>query len=182
MDLKAPRLGEIVAGASGAALLVSLFLPWYGTDAAGCPAPPAPCPPTEATGFEALGALDVLLVVAAFAGIALLILEVTQPTPAIPVAWAAVTTLVALVAAVWALYRTLDPPAAAETLDPRFAYLGLLASVGVVAGASMSMRDEGFGVRPGPGIEATLEGGAPQRGPDPLPVPSPSAPRDEGAR
>lgn len=182
MDANAPRLGEIVAGASGAALLASLFLPWYGTDAIGCPAPPAPCRPTEATGFEAFGALDVMLVVTALAGLALLLLEVTQPTHAVTVAWAAITALIALVAVPWALYRTLDAPAAAELLDARFAYLGLLASAGVAVGAWLSMRDEGFGLRPGPGIEPTLERGAASPGPDPLPVPEPSGPGRGEAR
>jgi hypothetical protein len=182
VNLKLPRVGEIVAGAGGAGLLASLFLPWYGTDAAGCPAPPASCPTSEATGFEAFGVLDVVLVAAAVAAIALLLLEATQPTAAIPVAWSAITALLGLVAVPWALYRTLDPPAGAEHLDTRFAYLGLIASVGIAAGAWMSMRDEGFGLRPGPGIEPTLDRGAASPSPDPLPVPRPSGPPEGQSR
>jgi len=142
--LKLPRFGEIVAGAAGALLLLSLFLPWYSGGVDACIQivdPPRPCAPTQLSAWDSLAVLDILFAIVALAGIALLALEATQRTSAVPVAWATLTALTASIAAPIALYRTLDPPGA---LDPRFAFLGLIACAGVAAGAWLSMRDEGI--------------------------------------
>lgn len=138
MRLKQPRFAEVVAGAAGILLLVSLFLPWY-SGALECVQ--RPCPPTQLSAWESLAVLDIVFAVVALAGIALLALEATQRTSAVPVAWATLTALTASIAVPIALYRTLDPPGA---LDPRFAFLGLIACAGVAAGAWLSMRDEGI--------------------------------------
>jgi hypothetical protein len=178
--LKPPRLGEILAGASGTVLLVSLFLPWYREKSEICPpAGGGDCPDPQSAGsaWAAFSALDVFLLVAALAAIGLLALELTQRTPAIPIAWAAVTAPVGLAATVWVFVRTLNPPD--TEVEPLFALLGLLAAAGVTAGCALSMRDEGFGLRPKPGIDATRRRGSGDGGPEPIRVGSPAgeAPR-----
>lgn len=130
-----------MAGASGAILLASLFFPWYG----------------QLSGWTSLALLDIVLAIVALAGLALLALEATRRPTAISVALAALTALVATLIVPWVIFRTLDVPAAAEGLGPRFAFLGLLATAGVALGAWLSMRDEGFGLRPGGGLEATVD-------------------------
>lgn len=170
---KPPRLGEIVAGASGALLLGSLFLPWYREKSDSCPGPGGsgcPDPAAAGTAWQAFSVLDLFLLVAALAGIGLLVAQMTQRTPAIPVAWAALTTPVGTAAAVWTLVRTLDPPSA--QVEPLFALLGLAAAAGIAIGCCLSMRDEGFGLRPRAGIDATLRGALGERGPEPIPAPS----------
>lgn len=138
MQLKPPRVAEILAGAFGALLLVSLFLPWY---RGGCvQAGGGPCPSESA--FEAFAVLDIFLVVVALAGIGLLALELTQRTAALPVAWSALAAPLAMAATVLVLWRTLAPPASAPP-DPVFALLGLVACAGVGAAFLLSMRNEG---------------------------------------
>jgi hypothetical protein len=167
MRLKPPRVGEIVAGAGGALLLISLFLPWFRATGTGRGT-------ADEVAFEAFAVLDLLLVALALAGLGLLLAEMVTPTPAIPVAWAALTGLLGLVGTLWVLVTVLSPPAAG--LEPLFALLGLVAAAGVTVGAFLSMRDEGFGVRPKPGLGATLSRTADSTGPEPLAVPH--TPRD----
>lgn len=168
MRLNPPRLGEILAGAAGAVLLVSLFLPWFrattGRD-------------VDEIAFEAFAVLDLLLVALALAGIGLAVAQMAAHAPAIPIAWATLTVLLGIVTTIWVLVSVLSPPG--QSFEPLFALLGLAASSGVTIGALLSMRDEGFGVRPRPGIEATLSRTG-DRGPEPLPVPNgPRAQREE---
>lgn len=173
MRLKPPRLGEILAGASGLLLAFSLFLPWYRVSTVGTCPPPHECPGGDSVSvvaFEAFAFLDLYLLVVALAGVGLLVAEVTQRTHAIPVAWASLTLPLALVATGLVLWRTFAP-AGPTGAEPVFVLLGLLASAGVAVGALLSMRDEGFGIRPRPGIEATLRGAPAMGGPDPLPAP-----------
>jgi hypothetical protein len=154
--------------------LISLFLPWYRERSGTCPAArdgDCPDPASAGSAWEAFSALDVFLLVVALAAVGLLVLELTQRTPAISIAWAAVTTPVGVAATVWVLVRTLDPPD--PRVEPLFALLGLLAAAGVAAGCVLSMRDEGFGLRPKPGIDAT-RGTSADGGPEPIRVPSPS--------
>ena len=159
MSLERPRTGELVAGAAGAVLLASLFLPWYGGGPDACiQVVGVSCPPAAISGWGALTVLDAVLAIVALAGVGLLAVELTRRPTAISVALAALTALVATLAVPWVLFRTLDVPARAEGLEPRFALLGLAATAGVAAGAWLSMRDEGFGLRPAGDIGATTAG------------------------
>ena len=173
MKLNPPRVGEILAGAFGALLVLSLFLPWYRTAepaTAGCGAGQASCPRETVSGFEALAVTDIVLLAVAIAGVALLLLEMTQRTAAVPLAWSALLAPVALIAFALVLWRTLAPPGGAAD-EPVFAFLGLVATGGLAIAVLIGMRNEGYGWRArvprggGPG-------GAPGAGlPDPLPVP-----------
>jgi hypothetical protein len=176
MRLKPPRVGEIVAGAAGAVLLVSLFLPWFRATAVGACPPGSGCPGggnVDEIAFEAFAVLDVLLVVLALAGMGLLAAELVAKTPAVAVAWAALTALLGIVTTLWVLVAVLAPPGSG--FEPLFALLGLAAAAGVTVGTFLSMRDEGFGLRPKGSLDATLSRSADPVGPEPLPVPD--APR-----
>jgi hypothetical protein len=155
-------VGEIVAGAAGVLLLVSLFLPWYrGTVMCFR----APCPQPQDTAFQAFAVLDVFLVVVALGGVGLLALEMTQETPAVPVAWAAVLTLIGLIATALVLWRVLAPPADAAG-SPVFSMLGLVACAGVTAGSFLSMRNDRPRTLRRSGAEADEEPRGPIRIPD----------------
>ncbi len=130
MDLRRLRAGEWVAALSGLVLLVSLFLPWYGAGADG-----------DASGWEALAAVDIALALVAAFGVSLLVITAAQRVPAVPVALSAIVTLVGLIGVVLVLIRLADTPGGFDGRELGV-WLGLVAALGVAAGAVLAMRDE----------------------------------------
>jgi len=138
MDLRRLRAGEWIAAGSGALLAVSLFLPWYSRGT------------LELSAWEAFTIVDVLLLVLAALAIGLLILTAVQPTAAIGIAADALLTILAGIAALVTVIRLLDIPnslesrglAAGQTELATFAWVGLAAVLGVLAGTLVAMRDE----------------------------------------
>ena len=127
MDLRRLRAGEWVAAASGVALLVSLFLPWYG--------------PESATAWESLSAIDVLLAFVAATGVLLAIVTATQRVAAIPIALSALVGLASIAGVLLVLFRMLDVPDGASGRDWAL-WLGLAGAAGIGVGAMMAMREE----------------------------------------
>jgi hypothetical protein len=127
MDLRRLRAGEWVAAASGVALLVSLFLPWYG--------------PESRTAWESLAAIDVLLALVAATGVLLAIATATQAVPAVPIALSALVTFAGIFGVLLVLFRVLDLPDGASGREWAL-WLGLAGAVGIVAGALIAMREE----------------------------------------
>jgi hypothetical protein len=125
MDLRRLRSGEWIAAASGVALLVSLFLPWY----------------DGLTAWESLAAIDVLLAFVAASGVLLAIVTVAQGVPAVPVALSALVTFVGLFGLVLVLIRVIDVPDGATGREWAL-WLGLASTAGIVAGAMRAMGDE----------------------------------------
>jgi hypothetical protein len=125
MDLRRLRAGEWVAAASGVALLVSLFLPWYGS----------------ATGWESLAAIDVLLALVAATGVLLAVVTAAQGVPAVPIALSALVSLAGLFGVLLVLFRVLDIPDGAPGREWAL-WLGVAGAVGVAVGAALAMRDE----------------------------------------
>ena len=130
MDLRRLRAGEWITALSGVALLVSLFLPWYGDGAEG-----------DASGWQALAVVDLALALVAAFGVALLVITASQRVPAVPIALSAIVTLVGMIGVVLVLIRLADAP---DGFDGREVgvWLGLVAAIGVVAGGALAMRDE----------------------------------------
>jgi hypothetical protein len=138
MDLRRLRTGEWIAGASGMALLASLFVPWYD--------------PGSLSGWEALSALDVLLAFVAAAGVLLPVVTATQQVPAVPIALAAVVTLIGLVGTILVVVRLLDIPDVASGREWGV-WLALAGALGIVAGACVVMREERWPRASSPDIE-----------------------------
>jgi hypothetical protein len=129
MDLRRLRAGEWIAASSGAALLISLFLPWYGGGE------------QTLSAWESLAALDVLLAFVAATGVLLLIVTAEQDAPAVPIALSTLVAIAGAFGAVLVLIRLVDVPGA-ELGREWGIWLGLVGSAGIVVGAGVAMRDE----------------------------------------
>jgi hypothetical protein len=129
MDLRRLRAGEWIVGVSGLVLLVALFLAWYGDEAG------------TRTGWQSLGALDVVLAVVALAALAIPVVTAVHRVPAVPLAHQSLVTLAGLLALLLILIRVLNMPDWAVEREWGL-WLGLAATVGIVAGALLAMRDE----------------------------------------
>nr|MBA3422286.1 hypothetical protein [Thermoleophilaceae bacterium] len=106
MDLRRPRIGEWLSGGLGAALVISLFLPWYCTSDSH-----SECSRGEGvSGFDAFAVVDVVLLAAGAIAVAALVLTLTQRTPAVPLAVTSLGVFVALAAAVLAVVRLVAAP------------------------------------------------------------------------
>jgi hypothetical protein len=129
MDLRRLRVGEWIVGASGLVLFVALFLPWYGGEEA------------SRTGWQSLGALDVVIAITAVAALAIPVVTAMQRTPALPLAHESLVTLFGMVVVLLVLIRVLNMPDWAVEREWGL-WLGLAATLGVVVGGLIAMRDE----------------------------------------
>jgi hypothetical protein len=125
MDPRRLRIGELALGLAGAALLVSLFLPWYG----------------DRSGWESLSVVDLLLALIAVSVLAVPFVTAAQPVAAVPVALQAISTLLGMVALLLVLLRVLDLPGDAGGRAEGL-WLALAAAAGVMAAGALAMRDE----------------------------------------
>ena len=98
MDLRRLRVGEWVLALSSAALLVSLFLPWYERG------------DTTVSGWESFTIIDVLLAAVAIFALCAVVATATQPTTALSISFESLSVIFGLVASVLALVRVLDVP------------------------------------------------------------------------
>ena len=149
MDLRRLRAGEWMCGLAGAALIASLFLPWYSFEVSNHPQ--IGFPDDTDTAWEAFAVLDGLLFVAGCFGIAVLVVTAVQRTVAVPIALSALTAIVASLTLLVLLVRLPSEPD-----PPRFGrfevpvdvtrvggiWLGVGAAVVLAAGAWIAIRDE----------------------------------------
>ena len=124
MTARAPRRGESLSAAAGAALGASLFLDWYGTRSA----------------WSAFVLVDLVLLLTAAAAVALALLRPLRAGSAIEVAAGSFTALLAVAASVLVVFRTLVPPV--PEAPAAGLVVGLVAAAGVLAGALVSVGDE----------------------------------------
>jgi hypothetical protein len=128
VNLRRLRAGEWLAGAGGALLIVSLFLPWYeGTE--------------PLTGFEALSVIDILLTLVALVALALPVLQATQDVPSKPVGTAVLLVVFGALATLLVAFRLIDSPADGLSVRPG-AWIALVASVLITVGAWRSLAAE----------------------------------------
>jgi hypothetical protein len=141
LPVKLDRLrgGELLAGAGGALLAVTLFLPWFGKVSPFCEPFPGHSCGQNVSAWEAFGFTDIVLLAAALAGIAMAIAG-GQPKTDSQITSASMTVPIGFVATLLVLYRVLDP---VGSKDPRFGlYLGLAACLAITYGAWRSVRNE----------------------------------------
>ncbi len=156
MDLRRLRIGEWITGGAGLLLLVALFLPWYEIGGGIVSGPPDELD-AHASAWDAFTILDVLLALGALAAIAVIVVTAVQATPAVPLALQSLLTILAALLLVLLLFRLADPPdvtflessdgpgARSDVTDINRgtgAWLGLVAMLGIFAGALIALRDE----------------------------------------
>ena len=184
MDPRRPRPGELVAGAGGALLLISTFLPWFGLDSA-VRLPGRAAVTVRGDGVSAWHAfafVDIVLLLAALAALALLALRPLGTSPArtpLPL----VVIGAGLVCALLIVYRLLDPPGLATAADTAATETGrrigpffaLLATAGMTWGAWRAIEDGAIEDKPFEVAEApTAEPQSRSRSRGPSPSPSQS--------
>jgi hypothetical protein len=132
VDLRRLRAGEWIAGLSGAALAIDLFLPWYGAEGTSA----------TATAWQAFSVNDAILMFVALFAVGLWTATVTQQTTAVPNAFASLTALFGIVATLLVVIRLLSAPGEGDLTREYGAWLGLVACLGIVLGAIQAMRNE----------------------------------------
>jgi hypothetical protein len=128
VDLGRLRSGELLCGASAAGLLIVLFVDWF----------------SGTSGWDSLDVLRFAIAALGALGLAVVLLTVTARPVAIPVAAANITVGVAVLVLLWVLWRVaVDEPGPNEVVGVELgAYLGVLLTFGVGAGAWRSLQDE----------------------------------------
>lgn len=133
----------MVAGASGLALLIFLFVPWYGLNTA--------LGPQNLSAWSAFGLIDLVLFLVAGVAIGLALTRAAGALPPdLPAPPATILAGAGGLAAVLVLFRIFELPepsiADAEISRKAGVYLGLLASAGVAIGglAAMSERSSPY--------------------------------------
>ncbi|GAC1323070.1 MAG: hypothetical protein NVSMB25_18980 [Thermoleophilaceae bacterium] len=134
MDLSRVRRFEWLSAALGLALLGSMFLHWYRSDASSG---------AFANAWQALSVIDVVIALAALLGISLVPATAGQRAAAVAQAIAAFTTLAAGISVLLVAYRAVSPP------DPYGArqagvFVGLVLTIALTLAAWRSMADESF--------------------------------------
>jgi hypothetical protein len=110
MDLRRVRVWEWLTGAAGLALLVSLFLPWYGLDNVHLGGALAFDPTATANAWQSFAVVDVILALVALGAIALPLVAAMQRTAAVPQSVTAILMIFAIVGAIIAVVRLLNVP------------------------------------------------------------------------
>ena len=146
MDVNRLNTGEKLAGASGIALLLIMFIfDWFTVDVGGGFADIS----VGGNAWETMELIRFILLLAAFAGIALAIAAASQSQVDLPVALSAITAGLGILAVVLVIFRIISPPdGGADEFGVDIGrgigvFLGLIAAGGVAAGGWMAMQEEG---------------------------------------
>ena len=158
MDLRRLRKGEWITAISGIVLFVSLFLPWWTVPGEGAYFERSIGEPrsgvvfgtaSDVSAWEVLSVTDALLALLAAAAVVTWIVAAMARNTAPGIASQSLLVPFALVMAVVCTVRVLNTPEPleplAEFIDVKLAYgawIGLVATLGVLAGDLIAMRDE----------------------------------------
>ncbi len=135
------RTGEKIAGASGIALLLIMFIfDWFTVDAGGFS--------FGGNAWDTMDLIRFILLLAALAGIALAVISATQSNVNMPVATSALAAGLGGLGVVLVLLRIISPPdgGAGDLIDVGRGigvFLGLIAVGGVAYGGYTAMQEEG---------------------------------------
>jgi hypothetical protein len=166
------RTGERIAGIAGLALLIIMFLNWWGAPEIEIEGLGTVGGEGSANAWEAADVLDLLWALAAIAGIALALMAATATQANMPVAMSAITAGLGGLATLTILYRLIDPPFDA---DREFGvFLGLIAAAALTYGGWTAMQEEGTS------FSAQADRLSDRDDAPPPPPPPPSAPPSSG--
>ncbi len=148
VKLRRLRAGELIVGASAVALIVFVFLaPWYAASARSAPHRLA----YSVNGWHGLLHVRWLVLLTIAVSLGLVAAQAARRAPALPVAMSLAVTMLATVNTLVLIYRVLIDVPGAGAGQRAGAFLGLISSVGIAAGAYMSLRREGISQADGPG-------------------------------
>ena len=133
------RAGEILAGAAGIVLAISLFaITWYRA------------PGASLTGWQCFGVLRWLLLASVVLALAMVLTQAALRAPAIPVNVDVVACTVSLITFVWLAVRVLVAGPDGFSTEAG-AWLALAAQLFLLAATVLAMRQEGIREEDGPG-------------------------------
>ncbi len=153
MDADRLRTGELIAGVAGVALLIVMFLPWFGVDFGigeaveeaqdlGFDVPDVE-DSVNFNAWESFGFIDIILFLTAIVAVGMAVATAMARTVALPVAASAITTGLGFLATVLVVYRLIDPIGEGG-VDRKFGlFLGLIAAAAIAYGGWRSMQEEG---------------------------------------
>ena len=147
MDTSKLSLGEQIAAVSGIALLIVLFLPWYGVDVSSGVANISAS--DSASAWEAFGFVDIVLFVVALVAIAIPVARMTDSTPDdIPGGMLVLSAgVIGLLLVVWRIIDLPTPDSASfGAVNVDFGrkigvFLGLIATAGIAYGGWRAMEE-----------------------------------------
>jgi hypothetical protein len=141
-----------LAAIGGIALLIVMFLPWFGPSGAlersfeearqiqeQFGGPEVPIPDVEENAWEAFGLADYLLLLTALGGVALAVMWLFRAPPVSPLAAGALVTGLGIASTAYVLYRVVNP--VADSARETGLFLGLGAAAGVALGGWLALRD-----------------------------------------
>lgn len=129
MSLRRLRLGELLALAGSACVIISLLEPWYASAI------------SQLDAWDTFGPALVLILAALCAALAMIISALSERSAALPVASAVWCVLLGLMAVPAAVVRILERPDHATSLCAG-AWLALVGSGLILIGAWLALRDE----------------------------------------
>jgi hypothetical protein len=144
MDVSRLRRGEQIAGVSGIALLLIMFIfDWFTVEAAG-----GLGPSFGGNAWDTMEIIRFILLITALAAIALAVVSATQSKVDMPVALSAITAGLGILSVVLIIFRIISPPdgGVGDLIDVGRAigvFLGLIAAAGVAYGGYLAMQEEG---------------------------------------
>ena len=144
MDVARLRRGEQIAGISGLALLLIMFIfDWFSVSAAG-----GFGPSFGGNAWDTMELIRWLLLLTGIVGIALAVLSISQSEVNLPVATSAIATGLGILSVIFIIIRIISPPdgGVGDLIDVGRSigvFLGLIAAAGVAIGGWMTMQEEG---------------------------------------
>lgn len=141
MDSSKLGVGEIVAGISGLALFVFMFLPWYGVEAFGFGVG------SDASAWEAFSFIDILLFLVAVVVVGMVLVQLAESTPELPAPPPQIILIAGVVALVLILFRLIFTPGAeSDGLEIDVSreigiFLALIAAAGITYGGWRALSD-----------------------------------------
>jgi len=161
MDLTPSRLrkGEWIVGAGSIVLLASMFLlEWYGKTGALAPQAERAGFSTSVNGWHGLTTLRWFMLVTSIIGLALVFSQASRRSPAWPVSLGVVGVVISLITLIALIFRVLiNEPGPDRLIDQKAgAFVGLIATLAIVWGGYLSLREEGVREADGPGEIDTI--------------------------
>jgi hypothetical protein len=134
------RGGELLAGAGGALLFVTLFLPWFGKVSRFCVPLAGHSCGHNFDAWQVFEFTDVVLLVAALSALTMAVLAGVTSKTDTQITSACLTVPVGLLATLLVLYRAFEP---VGKLDPRYGlFLGLAGCLAITYGSWRAVRND----------------------------------------